>query len=448
MVTKMRFFDGAKSVTLDNLPPEAWKLVAGPGGNEDDLTTLYQTTPFFYRAVDIRANALAKLPREIMRGGGDPLDPEPEWLHNLSELLYQVETALTLYGYAYLLKDGNGLRWLSPKSIRPKYDEAEGLVGFERRLGNTVQPLAVDEVVYFWQPNIVAEVGPGPSPAKAAMASAGVLNATTQFSRNFFERGAVYPMLLTVEGNPPAEELKKLEQWWRRLLNGVKDAWKSIAVRADVKPQIIGPDPDKMAMPELTTIQRQDICTALGIPYSLVMSGAANYATANQDYLNLYDLTILPKAERIESTLNHQYLAEMGYEIKFRPERLEVYQNQNLDTGDKIVTLVSGNVLERNEGRELLGYEALTAPPPEPVVMQLPAVPPEQLQSEQLQAARQLHLEQWERKALNRMRAAKSAAVEFDSEVLTAHEQAEIMTALALCETPSQVSGYFASRGH
>ena len=46
------------------------------------------------------------------------------------------------------------------------------------------------------------------------------------------------------------------------------------------------------------------------------------------------------------------------------------------------------------------------------------------------------------------MRAQKSAAVEFGSDALTANEQAEIMTGLALCDTPGQVSGYFASRGH
>ena len=67
--------------------------------------------------------------------------------------------------------------------------------------------------------------------------------------------------------------------------------------RAAVQPQVVGQPIRDLAMPELTDSKRQDIATAMGVPHSLVASGAANYwATAQADRLNLYDFTILPEA--------------------------------------------------------------------------------------------------------------------------------------------------------
>ena len=248
MVTKQMFFDGAMKASINSLPDEAWRIITGNSDAAADIVTIYKTVPFFYRTVDIRAQAVSAMPRDILRNG-EPIDETTiPLLANLSTWLYQIETAQLLFGAAYLFKSPNraGLpqvRWLAPQSVTPKIKEDEGLVGFLRAIGSRSQQLTIEEVVYFWQPQIINDVGPGLPPGKVALDSAGVLSGTVQFSSQFFKRGAVFPMLLTVDGNPPQAELQKLETWWKRMLRGVKDAWETVAVKASVKQSEVNPPP-------------------------------------------------------------------------------------------------------------------------------------------------------------------------------------------------------------
>jgi phage portal protein BeeE len=355
-----------KAVNLNALPEEAWRIVSGSDDTKQEAIKFYKSVAFAYRCIDIRAKAISSFPRDIMRGS-QILDEEKDPIFsNLDTLLYQIETALCIYAYAYLMKQRSlvdllGVRWLKPTSITPKFDSMEGLTHFERSLnkGEPSQRLDIDEVVHFWLPTIDAEVGPGTAPLSVVLANAETLNGISEYSRTFFERGAVFPILLTVEGNPPQAEMEKLESWWRRLIKGVSKAWESAAVRAGVEPKIIGPPVSDMAMPELTTVERENISTGLGVPHSIVLSNAANFATAHQDILNLYDLTVVPEMDLIAEVFNEQLFSQIGLELIPRPERLEPYQKRQLEEAKGVTDLVLANIITRDEARELAGYEPL-----------------------------------------------------------------------------------------
>jgi HK97 family phage portal protein len=363
-----------KAVNVNNLPEEAWEIISGSEVEKSEGMQCVKSVPFLYRCIDIRAKHVSKFPRDILRND-QPIDETQEPIFsNLNTLLYQTEFALCLYASAYYLKQENlvnllGVRWLAPQFVKPKFSSDVGLTHFERTLPKRDKPqhLEIEEVVYFWIPPIDTDVGPGIAPAQVALQAAGLLQSSTTFGKSFFDRGAVFPMLLSVEGNPQKEELKRLENWWKKLLGGVRSAWQTIAVRANVKPQIIGPPIDDMAMPELTQIQREDIATALGVPHSMVLSNASNFATAQQDKFNFYDDTIIAQVRLIEEVLNEQLLNQLGLQIKFKEEQLEPYQEKNLDMGNKLKDLVETGILTIDEARETLGLEAK-----KPITMQLP----------------------------------------------------------------------------
>ena len=364
-MVKHYIFDGnnTKAINPGDLSLDDW--IAASSGTKT-APELWQREPYLRRAVDVIARAVSDMPMEVLRGG-EPVEIDLP----LQTLLYQSAVSVVVNGYAYWLNTSTrsaiDVRWLSPGSIKPLYDNATGLVAFERTVGGVQTRLDVDSVIYLWQPAINTETGPGVAPITAALGAAGVLDAITSYSATFFERGAVFPMLLTIDGNPAENELRRLESWWRRLVQGVASAWQTIAVRASVKPEIIGPPVSDMAMPELTETQRQAIATALGVPHSLVMSNAANYATASQDYISFYALTVIPMARLIVDAINEQLLAARGLEIVLRPERLEAYQSQNLETGATLQGLVTSGIMTADEAREVLGLEPLTAPMlPEP----------------------------------------------------------------------------------
>ncbi len=443
------YFNGLKSVNINNLPEEAWQIISGDA-EDDQLSVMhaYKYVPFFRRCVDLRASAIARMPRDILKDNKPVEEKKIAELEDLNKLLFQIESALVLHSFAYLFKFKNqvkttGVRWLAPRSVTPEYDKTgDGrLINFKRKMKNSLVDLSPDEIVHFWTPPIDAEIGAGPSVGLAALRSAGVLEGTALFSKGFFERGAVYPMLLSVDGNPQQGEMEKLESWWKRLMKGVKDAWTTVAVRASVKPEIIGPPIKDMAMRDLTETQREDIATAIGVPHSLVLSNAANFATAQQDTFNFYDLTVVPQSELIAETLNNQYLNELGLELVFQPKRLEAYQWRNLQAADSVVSLSASQIIERDEAREVVGYEPQGEQPQdsdEPILMQLPVS-----QDDEPNEMRSVDLEKWQRKALSSLKSTEIASAHFESDHISYTETQQILNELALCYSPAEVKAVF-----
>ena len=332
-------FDGIKSVRLDDLPPEAWRVIAGDSDTSAEAQRLYETVAFLYRCVEVRANALVALPWAVQRNDVDV------WIHNdgaapaelaalsdIPDLLWQTEAAMCLAGEAFWHKIETRarrlleVRWLSPSTITPVWDADAGLIGYKRALPNRApQPMSVEEVVHFWLRGM-HETKPRRSPAEAASIAARVIYNTDLFTAGFFERGAIKATLLTVDGNPLPAERERIKSWWRRFMAGVKNAFTAEVVAASVKPVVVGDGIGELANTALTAEKREDIATAMGVPHSLVLSNAANYATSQQDELNFYNLTIVPEARLIERQINRQLFEPLGLQFQFRPEELSVYQ--------------------------------------------------------------------------------------------------------------------------
>jgi hypothetical protein len=286
------------------------------------VLSMYNLVPYVYRAVDIRAKAVASVPWHLTDSNGIELSDHP-LLHNMRTRLLLTESALCLYGCAYWLFEGDTLRWALPSSITPRYDSRDGLVGFDRSWtqgGGKAQRLAPDELVYFWLPNLSAELGPGVPPANRALAAARVLYHLDRFADQFFQRGAIKATLLSVEGNPPRQELDRLESWWRRLVSGVRNAWRSVAIRSTVKPITIGEGLSELENNALVQQRREDICAAFGVPHSLLSADAANYATSENDRTTFLQQTVKPSCLLIEEVLNGQVFGPLGLRFAFGME--------------------------------------------------------------------------------------------------------------------------------
>jgi len=338
------YFDGLKSVPLDQLPEEAWRVIAGAGeGTLDtnvisaDILQHYAAVAFLYRCVQVRASALAGLPWAILRGdsviweSGEEAAPAPlAFLADLPELLMRSEMALCLFGRSFWYQERNrvkllGLRWLTPYYVTPIWDEVSGLIRFDRTVNGVIRPLAVDDVVYLRLPG-QHETLPDIPPSRAALAAAGVLKNVDTFASTFFLRGAIKGTLLTVDGNPAPQEKEKLKAWWNRFISGVKNAWQAEVISSKVTPITVGEGVQELSSTTLTAEKREDIATALGVPHSLVLSNAATYATASADRLNLYDMTVIPQASQVARQINRQLLEPLGYRLQFRPEEMSLYQ--------------------------------------------------------------------------------------------------------------------------
>ncbi len=379
-------FDGMKAQSLDNLDEWMDKQLETGG----DAHGLYAAVPWVYRCIRLRANAVSSVPY-VIRKGKEPTEYPLAYM--LPALFWRTEASMCIYGAAYWLKEQNrarvmGARWLLPPSITIESNETQGLTGFKRTLGaGKVIQYKPEDLVYFWEPSLSSEVGPGVPPSKSALADAGMARYATEFASAFFERGAIPATLLTVEGNATPAEKTRLENWWTRLMSGVRNAWQTVAISSVVKFQTITPPIKDLAMKELTESSRQKIAVAFGIPQTM-LEDAASYATASEHRKQFYENTIFPECELLSVAMNEQMFKPMGLEFAFVPEQLAIMQEDENARAASLGALTTAGVplilamqmlgYDLPEGWDYDRLDALLNPPkPEPLTLPAPATPGE-----------------------------------------------------------------------
>lgn len=364
--------DGVKSVPLDQLPESAWRFIAGGPEGTGDWTPAkaYQIVPILYRAVEMRANAVASMPFALHRGNSETdlsEDPAYEWLtRELKRRLWLTSAAMDVYGRGYWAVERNRygqnlvLRWLLPTSVTPVMSEADGLVGFKRRLSNGQEvPFDLTEMVYFWAPSLTAEVGPGEGCVSAALRAAGTLAQVDAFAESYFKRGVIKATVFQVDGNVDKGQMEAAQNVLRRMMQGIKQAFSVLVLRSNFKPIVIGDSLKDTSAPEMTQQKREDVAMAMGIPFSLLYSAAANFATAQMDNLSFYQKTVVPRCDMIEEALNDQLLKPLGLTLEFDPDQLDVYQAAQVEQAKAVRGLVGKPILTVNEGRAMLRYDPL-----------------------------------------------------------------------------------------
>lgn len=435
-------FDGKAVLADSSYPPEAW-IVSADGRHEINKTVreLRQQVGLVYRGVDIRMQSIMRVPWQLRQGDNvlwysedDSVPDKFAWLEDLPDYIGLIEACLCLTSQAFIYKQSNrsgvrGLQWFSPLSVAPEWDESAGLKHFERRLSSTVSYYTPDDIVYVWRRDPLHETMPDTAPAQAAMTSANVLYSIDQFVTGFFQRGAIKPMLLQVPQNTPQAERDKVKAWWDRFFSGVKDAWRTNVVSTEVKPVVVGEGLESLTNETLTQERRNDVVTTMGIPHSILFSDSANYATAKQDEQNFYTMTILPDVRLIQKQLNAQLFKAIGLQLRFMPNEMDVFQEDEAARAQSFATYV-GAGMKQSVAAQILGVELPDGVEyadldPEPPPMQSDRsqdeqVPPEddaQVQADATKAVEVATFKRWLKKR------PKADPCEFKSAILTDAEK-------------------------
>lgn len=459
-----------KNIPLRRLPADAWQSLQGQDVGDIsgavDIVKLYDRVPWLNRGVDLISEAVADIPREYHAiSTGDEVEDEPDFGFELDveSLLNELTGDLLLHGCAYLFVKRNafkllGVQRLYPKTVQPKYDEEKGLVGYTRTVNGKTVPLELEDVIYIPVPNRGGETGHGKSKAYAALRAAGMLDNIDAYGGKLFEQGTIRPNIVWAEGEPPPADIERLQSFFDRLMTGLKNAFRTVAVRGKMGMMTFGEVPSDLAMPELTDKKREDIATALGIPHSLLFSNAANFATARQDDLHFYDKTIVPLAKLILRSLSRGLFELYGYELRPHPEMLEIYQHLEAEKAEALAMMHDRHVIDTNEFRDamnyepvdglseaesdLIGWSAARAGEPEPQPGMVPGAAA-QAPAENAQDAI-MEMRKWRRFIEKRVASGK-AVRDFDTRHIPATLKAAINGALSEAQTPDARKAVFTS---
>ncbi|MCA0455657.1 MAG: phage portal protein [Chloroflexi bacterium] len=459
-----------KSIPLQNLPPEAFKVVVGDGGAADtDLLKLYETVPWLFRGTEARANALSGVPFGIHKGisiEGDEVDISTfHFAGNIPDLIYTIARDYILFAQWYIWKGANPvgkvkeLRRFVPTSITPKYDEMAGIEEFERKLATKTITIPVNEMIWLMRPSARTELGAGVSDAQVALAAAGVIGNLDTYAASYFANGALMPTLISTTGQVQEVDRAFFKSWIKKITGrGAKNAHTVEVVQGDFKATTLGSPPKDLAAPELNNTKREDIATALGVPQTVLFSNAANYATALQDDLHFYDKTVRPDGIRFEYALNNMLFHPLGYHFAFHWEQMEIYQLQKSQQAQALVSFVTAGVLTKDEVREEIGYEPLEAEPPPPVTpvtetaptVQEPQqdAPPEEVKAHihtPVETPVNADLARWQTVATKRLKEGKLAkALDFESAVIRPTLMESIKGALEAVKDAADIKHIFA----
>jgi len=111
----------------------------------------------------------------------------------------------------------------------------------------------------------------------------------------------------------------------------------------------------------LTADKQRDIAAAFSIPVSVLMSNAADRATAESDMQQWYQTFVFPRVQWYADGINRQWLDREGLELVFYPEQTEIAQAAQLSQVQSVTAALGAGIITVNEARALIGYEEIEA---------------------------------------------------------------------------------------
>ncbi len=334
----------------------------------------YREVGWYRRGLDLRANGVSGMPFDLMKGENvvfteqSNLGDVPDVL-NIFNLLGQMTLDLDKYGACYAVFEtdifGYKKEWrrLHPSSIKPEFNHSTGeLTHFTRWYGakNNKHRFELDELLWLWMPPDNSENMPGAGVGFTALLAATGMANKDKFAAYYFERGAINPTLVKIKGfaQQPPDEQKRVTNVLQKLMSGIRNAFKIVPIDGEIDVHQLMSTLKDMELGEMTTQQREDISTTLGIPLTMMFSNAANYATAAQDDFHFYDKTIAPFCRMvIAPQLNERLFERAGLQLRFVKNRLEVYQEMESKKAYALVPLFDRKLVSANQVLQYLDME-------------------------------------------------------------------------------------------
>lgn len=305
----------------------------------------YARVPLVFRATRIRCNSLLKIPFHLYRDDGAT---EAEWPFDypLRKLLWRTRAAGLLTGAGYILKRRNRVmvkevQWLNPTTMQVTWDSANRRRLFDQYVqGEHFGPWPDEDMVYIPEFTLRDDIGPGDCPASVALNSAQLSHYITRMASTFFESGAM-PVTLLASESGFGTDTEKIENYFQRLMQGIRNAYRVIAVRGkDVSFERLQFPLKELATPELRDQARKDVALSFEIPVTL-LDDDANYATAKEHKRSFYDETVIPDADVFAEELNAQLLEPLGLRLEFKPEEMDLYQDDERESAQAAATFAT-----------------------------------------------------------------------------------------------------------
>ena len=239
------------------------------------------------------------------------------------EMMDMTQTYEELLGNSYWLKVRGETSKLPLElwQLRPDWvsiieDPIKIIKGYEYQLPNgTKQIFPPEDIIHFKQPNPKSTLYGLPTVA-AAMDLIRTSIYTTRWNMNFFKNSARPDTLLITKTAMTDKAKEEMEKKWKSKYGGVENANRFGIMEGDVDIKTLSTTMRDMEFSQLTTVSRDQLLTAFGVPKSIVaVTDDVNRANAEAAVYVFLSETIEPKVRRIAERLNEFLVPEFGDDL-------------------------------------------------------------------------------------------------------------------------------------
>ncbi len=272
-----------------------------------------------------------------------------------------------LAGNSYVLESGpkNGppmeLWVLRPDRVRVIAGR-DGVAGYEYKVDDSLKERLPADVVTHFKMFSALDDWYGLSPIQVAARGIDADNFANAWNASMFQNGARPSGAMVTENTLGEDQYKRLKQEIREQYSGMKNSGRPMLLEGGLDWKEMSLSPKDMDFIESKKLSRMEICAAFGVPPELLGDHEhATYSNYQEARKAFYQDTVIPILIRIRDKINSHILPKFGDNLYLDIDRDEIdaLQEDRDKVWDRAIRAVQAGLLEVNEAREAMGYEAI-----------------------------------------------------------------------------------------
>lgn len=236
--------------------------------------------------------------------------------------------------------------------------------------GTTSVEIPVDQITGKSPIIHISDVSPentfnGLSPFTPAAVSVDLHNSALKWNYSLLENGAKPSMVIKApNGTKFTDEQKaQISEWLRKKQQGSANAGAPLML-SGMELEQWGFNPSDMDHKETVKDSANNICLAFGVPPVLVTGEGNTFNNVREARESFYENRVLPLLDEILDELNRSLVSDFGETLylKYNADSISALESKRERKYDRVEKVKNAGIITTNEARLELGFEKLTSP--------------------------------------------------------------------------------------
>ena len=288
---------------------------------------------------------------------------------SMQEFMENVIAFSQLAGNSYILHNGPNNRppkelWvLKPNRVKVVPDKRELIGGYEYWVNGQKTRLDSSEVSHIKLFSALDDFY-GLSPIQVSARSIDSDNFANNWNASLLQNGARPSGAMVTEGHLGDTEYKRLKKSIEEQHSGAKNAGRPMLLEGGLDWKEMSLSPKEMDFQASKSMTRLEICSAFGVPPEIVGDHEhATYSNYQEARKGFYQDTVIPVLNKVVDVMNNDLVPKFDSTgslfLKIDKDGIDALQEDRDKVFNRAIKAVQAGILEVNEGRESMGYEAI-----------------------------------------------------------------------------------------